>query len=228
MEENKNYKNKHCIDCNQSLGLVYKTTKRCRSCRDDHIENYFQESRTKRLKESHSRFDEIKTLEGETWNFINGYDGIYEISSLGRVRARFRRGGGGLVRIQKNSMGYPVVYLKKSVNHPVRCHLIHRLVAEHFIPNPNHKKVVDHIDRNPLNHSLDNLRWVSYSENSLNSKRCDRAGTLKWKKNKNGSITYSVSCKSETFRSRHIVQAIKFLFNRNKHLMSHIIKEPLP
>ena len=65
--------------------------------------------------------------------------------------------------------------------------LLARLLALHFIPNPLEKKEVDHIDRNPLNNDLSNLRWATRSENNLNinlrkdnklrlryiSKRCD-------------------------------------------------------
>lgn len=46
---------------------------------------------------------------------------------------------------------------------------IHRLVAEHFIPNPENKPVVNHKDNNPLNNHVDNLEWVTESENTLHS-----------------------------------------------------------
>jgi hypothetical protein len=227
MEElNGNYSNKLCIDCDTEIKMAYKTRKRCRACMNDHTISYNSNLKSKRVKLSNDRYEDIKSLPGECWNFITGYNGWYEISSLGRVKARYRKGGGGLISIQKNSAGYPVVYLKKNVNEPVKCHLIHRLIGTHFIPNPNNHRVVDHIDRNPSNHNISNLRWVSYSQNSQNSKRCDRAGRLNWRVGKKW-ITYSVTIRRETFRSRHIVQAVKWLFNHNSHLMSHIIREPL-
>tara|TARA_R100000734_G_C3275327_1_gene70256 strand:+ start:80 stop:535 length:456 start_codon:yes stop_codon:yes gene_type:complete len=49
-----------------------------------------------------------------------------------------------------------------------KCKKLHRLLAEHFIPNPDNLPLVDHIDRNPSNNSLDNLRWVSLSGNCQN------------------------------------------------------------
>ena len=45
---------------------------------------------------------------------------------------------------------------------------IHRLLAQHFIPNPDNKEFVDHIDRNRTNNSLQNLRWVTRTENNIN------------------------------------------------------------
>ena len=47
----------------------------------------------------------------------------------------------------------------------------HRILARHFIPNPNNLPQVDHIDRNPLNNSIDNLRWISASDNGRNKSR---------------------------------------------------------
>jgi len=51
---------------------------------------------------------------------------------------------------------------------------LHRLLALHFIPNPHNYPHIDHIDRNPKNNSLSNLRWVTHSMNMRNTKmRCD-------------------------------------------------------
>jgi len=53
-------------------------------------------------------------------------------------------------------------------------YFLHRLVALHFILNPDNKREVDHIDRNPQNNNISNLRWATGSENCANtSKRCD-------------------------------------------------------
>ena len=48
---------------------------------------------------------------------------------------------------------------------------MHRLVALHYIPNPNNKPEVDHIDRNRTNNNVNNLRWVSKSEQNINRTR---------------------------------------------------------
>ena len=57
------------------------------------------------------------------------------------------------------------------VNLNGRIYSYHRILARHFIPNPDNLPQVDHIDRNPLNNSIENLRWVSASENNRNRTR---------------------------------------------------------
>ena len=66
-----------------------------------------------------------------------------------------------------NNMGYLNVGLCKDGK--VTNMRIHRLIALHFIPNLDNKKCVDHIDRNKQNNNIDNLRWVTCSENQLNT-----------------------------------------------------------
>ena len=79
--------------------------------------------------------------------------GTWEISTYGNVKYN-----GILYNINKNVKGY----LKAGNYH------IHRMVAETFIPNPDNKRYVDHIDTNKFNNRVDNLHWVTDSENMLN------------------------------------------------------------
>jgi len=65
-----------------------------------------------------------------------------------------------------NRNGYFRVHLTKNGTSYGKS--IHRLLGETFIPNPENKPCIDHIDRNKQNNSLDNLRWVTYSENGQN------------------------------------------------------------
>lgn len=111
----------------------------------------------------------------EIWKDIEGYEG-YQISSLGRVRSLDRiithKNGkkelyrGKIRKGVKNKQGY--LFLSLCKNGRSRNYFISRLVAMHFIPNPENKPYVDHIDTNPLNNRVDNLRWCTQKENMNN------------------------------------------------------------
>ncbi len=108
----------------------------------------------------------------EVWKKIDDFN--YEVSSLGNVR-RIGTRKNLTHRLNKPKMrgsrilpSYPYVRLSK--NNKDYSKFIHRLVALAFIPNPDNKPVIDHIDNNPLNYSIDNLRWATISENACNTK----------------------------------------------------------
>ena len=103
----------------------------------------------------------------EEWKPIKDFP-EYEVSNLGRVKS-LNYNHTKKENILKHgvcSRGYPRVVL--SYNNKKRYVQVHRLVAETFLPRPDNSTQVDHIDRNPLNNNLSNLRWVSCQENLLN------------------------------------------------------------
>ena len=116
----------------------------------------------------------------EIWKDIEGYEGLYQVSNLGRVRSLDRtytqkaRSGSvlnhtykGCILKPNNVMGYLQVNLQ---NHKRRNdQKIHRLVAQTFIPNLENKREVNHIDGDKTNNCVDNLEWVTTSENQLHS-----------------------------------------------------------
>lgn len=112
----------------------------------------------------------------EVWKDIKDFEGLYVVSNTGKVKSmeRFVMNNGGLQhrheRILKSNItkfGYKTVILcKEGKTYPKS---VHRLVAEAFIPNPDNKPNVDHIDTNPSNNNVDNLRWVTQQENARNS-----------------------------------------------------------
>ncbi len=97
----------------------------------------------------------------EEWRPIAGFEGLYEVSSAGRVRSltRYKK----VIKPIVLKSGYCQYQLWH--NNTRRVGLAHRLVAQAFIPNPDNKPVVNHIDENKLNNSVDNLEWVSHVEN---------------------------------------------------------------
>lgn len=104
----------------------------------------------------------------EVWKDIEGFDGKYQVSNQGRVRSRQK----GEWRFLKQGYGegrYAQVVL--SINGKRYTRRVHRLVAEAFIPNPEHKTQIDHIRgyfSNSCSNFADNLRWVSPIENVNN------------------------------------------------------------
>lgn len=97
------------------------------------------------------------------WIKINQYE-EYEINSLGEVRR-----DGKILKIRMASNGYKQVCLCK--NGKPKVFRVHRLLSKAFIPNPDNKPQVNHIDGNRLNNNLDNLEWVTSSENNLHACR---------------------------------------------------------
>ena len=103
----------------------------------------------------------------EEWKDIPGYAGLYQVSNLGRVKSlRFNK-----ERIMKstNSHGYQSIEL--CVNNVRFITGVHRLVAMAFLPNPQNLPEVNHKDRNRSNNCVDNLEWVTQSENVAHAYR---------------------------------------------------------
>ena len=107
----------------------------------------------------------------EIWRDIKNYEGLYQISNLGRVkRLRFinRHLNFEKEKILKpykdGGNYYFVIGLHKDGKRKYKA--IHRLVAETFIPNPNNYPVVNHKDENKLNNRIDNLEWCTHKYNS--------------------------------------------------------------
>ena len=102
----------------------------------------------------------------EEWKEIKGFEGAYLISNKGNVLSIPRRGSKGqeptLRKISYTHDGYAKVRLLH--NGKDRTMRIHRLVAEAFIPNPENKETVNHIDGNKKNNEICNLEWANRSE----------------------------------------------------------------
>lgn len=111
----------------------------------------------------------------EIWKPVVGYEGLYEVSNQGRVRSLDRsvihKDGqmfvkGRILKPGKYRNRYYNVNLWKKGKMTNKT--VHRLVAEAFIPNPDNKPCIDHINAVKTDNRIENLRWVTYSENRLN------------------------------------------------------------
>lgn len=113
----------------------------------------------------------IEILPGEQWRPVVGYDGAFEkryiVSNMGRVASLNWCGVDGFLSLMSqtdDTKGYPKVKFTDAVGRERTC-AVHKLVALAFIPNPDGKPVVNHIDENPHNNVASNLEWVTNSEN---------------------------------------------------------------
>lgn len=109
----------------------------------------------------------------EIWKDIEGYEGLYQVSNLGRVKSLSRVvvrsstrkyiSNEKLLKLCSDKAGYMIVCLSKEGTHQTL--KVHRLVANAFIPNPNEKKEVNHINGIKWDNRLENLEWNTTSEN---------------------------------------------------------------
>lgn len=129
----------------------------------------------------------------EIWKDIQGYEGLYQISNFGRVKSlpKFRNNGTGgfiskekILKTEENNRGYVRVQIKN--NGKAKRFFVHRLVAFSFIPNPENKPCVNHLDCNPLNNRADNLEWCTFQENTDYMVKLERnKRTYLWNKRRN-------------------------------------------
>lgn len=126
----------------------------------------------KMIEVNSKRWLSLEPLDGEIWKDVDGYGGFYEVSNLGRVRSKERiteiqpychiRRKPRILKAQFNGTYYRVVM---SYNGKSRQVLIHRLVAETFIPNPKGLPTVNHKDENGKNNFVNNLEWCTMQYN---------------------------------------------------------------
>ena len=108
---------------------------------------------------------EVEVLDGDLWKDVMGYEGLYKVSKNGNVMSFWRKKPRYLTAKTYSSKrsGYLLEYLLRGKDGKNRYMMAHMLVAEHFIPNPLGYKHIMHIDGNPRNNNIDNLRWTERS-----------------------------------------------------------------
>ena len=124
----------------------------------------------------------------EEWRDIKGYEGLYQISNIGRIKScnklsyDNKRIKSKILKTKINKNGYEQIFLYK--NNTKKYKSVARLVAEAFIPNPENKPEVDHINTIRNDNRVENLRWVTKKENmnnkiTLNNKSESMKGKFK-------------------------------------------------
>lgn len=98
----------------------------------------------------------------EIWRDIEGYENLYKVSNLGRVKS-LRFGKEKILKAIKNNNGYAIIFLRKEGN--TKYYAVHRLVATAFLQNPNNLPQVNHKDEDKMNNRVDNLEFCSAKYN---------------------------------------------------------------
>lgn len=131
----------------------------------------------------------------EIWKDIEGYEGLYQVSNLGRVKnlkridAHEHELQGRILKPCKTKNGYLHVNLSKDGK--TQSYYVHRLVATAFIENPNNYKEVNHIDEKPINNELSNLEWCDRKYNCNFGTRNKRKGeSMRGEKHYNAKQLY--------------------------------------
>lgn len=131
----------------------------------------------------------------EIWADVNGYEGLYMVSNFGNVmslRRTVRQGKYGksreveerILKPHDNGNGYLLVFLTQGCKK--KNFYIHRLVAEHFVPNTTDGEYVNHKDFNKYNNRADNLEWCTQRENIRHSSDRMRKPHKQWKQSGTG------------------------------------------
>lgn len=121
----------------------------------------------------------------EIWRDIPGYEKLYQVSNLGRVKSLGNKSNHKkptIKQLQFRNNYYSITLYK---NGKTKTTGVHRLVAQAFIPNPDGKPEINHKDENKLNNKIDNLEWVTKKENINYGKGAD----IRNSKNKSRGIS---------------------------------------
>ena len=103
--------------------------------------------------------------EFECWAPASDYEGFYEVSTLGRIR----RTESGRLRTLSLAQGRKYINVCLSGGGQAATPDVHRLVAQAFVPNPENKPMVNHIDGDKMNNRASNLEWSTQVENSVHA-----------------------------------------------------------
>jgi len=128
----------------------------------------------------------LEDMPGEIWKDIPGWGNHYQSSNLGRIKSSAELNSRGyriyphIMRQGFNQKGYLVVHLYYKGKR--LCTSVGRLVLMAFESNPENKPCVDHIDTNKTNNRIENLRWVTFSENMSNPLTISRRSGMPWLK----------------------------------------------
>ena len=156
----------------------------------------------------------------EFWKTIEGYTN-YHISNYGIVKS-LKHNKQKILKLSDNGLGYLFVELCKN-NTSLKLY-VHRLVAQTFIPNPNNKPQVNHIDGNKQNNRVYNLEWCTHSENIKHSYKIGIRENCKGNKSPHHKLTENeVLTIHGLYLSGNSQYEISKIYNVSRSCIEHIV-----
>lgn len=143
-------------------------------------------------------------LENEEWLDIKGYEGLYKISSLGRLE---NLKNNKIYKIPSKNKYQSVRLTKNKIKTYYR---VHRIVAIHFIPNPENKTDVNHKDGFKNNNKRENLEWATKAENTIHA---HKTGLIKNRGDNSGTNNPSSKLSEENIVEIYVLN--KFMNNKD-------------
>lgn len=147
---------------------------------------------------------------------IKGFEGLYQISNLGRVKSLSRPSLPKVraiplpirfIKVNISLSGYAICGLSKDGQSTML--FVHRLIALHFIPNPEEKPYVNHIDGVKSNYNIENLEWVTPKENAAHA---SRIGLLK-RKSATERLSFEIAEKIRVQKPYYTVSKLAEMYN---------------
>ena len=166
----------------------------------------------------------------EIWKDIEGYEGLYQVSNRGRVKSLER------IVMRKNGRPYSVPELIKerqidhkgydriglNKNGKKKRFFVHRLVLQAFNPSSDETLEVNHIDGNKLNNNVENLEWVTSSENSIHAFE-NNLHNHQGERNTNASITDSEAKEIKKLKGKGLTQKeVGEMFGTTNYVVANI------
>lgn len=169
----------------------------------------------------------LEDLEGEFWKWISGFEGLYQVSNYARVKSFPRGRNRKEIKILKplfTPQGYLRVTLRNSDKEKTR--RLHRLVAETFIPNPENKPQVNHIDGNKFNNCVENLEWNTDTENKRHAIATGlmKTGSENPKAKLTAEDVRQIRKDYEPYNPKHSINAIARKFELSPSVILRIIR----
>lgn len=157
----------------------------------------------------------MTTILGEEWAPVKTWENKVEVSTYGRVR--YVQNKQHLKQGWASVKKYACVWLgtRDGIQHR---EYIHRLVAETYIPNPENKRHIDHINNNPRDNRLTNLRWATPSDNMANA---ELKGTRGIRKSKNGTFFVRLRIMKQTIYGGSFATMEAATVRRNELYKTH-------